>query len=257
DQPSVAAMQRLLWLRGGLPKSLLASTDQDSFNWRLEYLRSYIENDVPRLNEKIDWRLFRRFLELVASRQASQWNRTECARALGIKARLLDDYVGYSTELLLVRELRPWSNSLESRITKEPKLFIRDTGIYHSLRNISTIAEMAANGDIKGASWEGFATECLVEAAGLRSKVSFYRDRQQREIDLVVEFSGVRHWGFEFKAADDPTISRGNVEACKTINTERCVVVYPGNTTYSRGGCEFMPLISAIRSVESEARNHD
>jgi predicted AAA+ superfamily ATPase len=213
-----------LWLRGGFPESLLADSDQTSFDWRLDFIRTFMERDIPNLGFAIPVPVIERLWLLIAHDHGQTVNFSKMAAAADISIPTLKKYLAVLEQTYMIRMLRPCSENLKKRLIKSPKIFIRDSGILHALLDIETYDDLLAN-PIAGASWEGFAVENII-ALYDRWQTSFLRTSNGAEIDLVLERSGRRHV-FECKLSKAPKPSRGFHELVDRLQPESARVIAP------------------------------
>lgn len=224
----------MLWLRGGFPESLLAHDDKTSLKWRLNFIRTYLERDIPKLGPRIPAETLRRFWTMLAHRQMSLLNAAELARNLGVDGKTVASYLDLLVDLMLVRRLPPWHGNGGKRLVKSPKVLIRDSGIAHALLMIQD-REALLSHPIVGASWEAFVTESLLAVAPEGSEAFFYRTSAGAEIDLVITLPGRRIWAIEIKRSLSPSVTKGFHLACEDIKPQKRFVVYPGEETYPLG----------------------
>ena len=231
-----------LWGRGGFPDSFLAVDDADSLRWRLDFLRTYLERDIPQLGPRIPAETLRRFWVMLAHRQGSLLNAAELARGLGVDGKTVASYVDLLVDLLLVRRLAPWHANTGKRLVKSPKVYVRDSGILHALLGVRDIEALLSH-PVVGASWEGYVIETLIAAAPREVDAYFYRTSAGAEIDLLLALPGNRLWAVEIKRSLSPKVERGFHLACEDIRPERRLVVYPGKEPFPLAhGLEAMPL---------------
>jgi predicted AAA+ superfamily ATPase len=231
-----------LWGRGGFPDSFLAVDDADSLRWRLDFLRTYLERDIPQLGPRIPAETLRRFWVMLAHRQGSLLNAAELARGLGVDGKTVASYVDLLVDLLLVRRLAPWHANTGKRLVKSPKVYVRDCGILHALLGVRDIEALLSH-PVVGASWEGYVIETLIAAAPREVDAYFYRTSAGAEIDLLLVLPGNRLWAVEIKRSLSPKVERGFHLACEDIRPERRLVVYPGKEPFPLAhGLEAMPL---------------
>jgi predicted AAA+ superfamily ATPase len=219
-----------LWIRGGLPRSFLADSDSGSFQWRENYIRTFLERDIPQLGITIPTETLRRFWTMVAHYHGQIWNGAEFARSLGTAENTARRYLDILSGAYMVRVLPPWFENLKKRQVKAPKLFIRDSGLFNSLLQVSSLTDLKGHPKI-GAAWEGFAMEHVVHAFRTRDAY-FWATHAGAELDLMVMAAG-RRFGFEFKFADAPGRTRSMHIAIKDLGLEHLWVVYPGNQKYA------------------------
>ncbi len=238
-----------LWLRGGFPDSFLAESDGESSRWRAAFIRSYLERDIPQFGVRVPAGTIERFWTMLAHTQGGLFNGQRIAQSLGVGWHAVSHYLGLLGDLLLVRRLPPWTANIGKRLVKSPKIYLRDSGLLHSLLNLPTLNDVLGH-PIAGASWEGFAMEAIIAAAPDGTKAYFYRSATGQEIDLVLELSASRLWAFELKKSLSPSVEKGFHVACADIEAERRMLVYPGQEAYpGAGGMEVMPLLDAIAAT--------
>ena len=238
-----------LWVRGGFPQSLMAATDADSVLWRRDFTRTYLERDVAQFAPRIGAELLRRFWTMLAHLQASTLNMAQLARNLGIDTRTANAYLDLLTDLLLVRKLSPWHSNGGKRLVKSPKVYIRDSGLLHSLLGIADMDGLLAH-PVVGASWEGHVIESLLGVAPAGVVPSFNRSGAGAEIDLLLTWPNGEHWAIEIKRSTAPKVERGFHSACEDIQPSRKWLVYPGAEAYPmRDSIEAMPLQVAMQAV--------
>jgi len=223
-----------LWLRGGFPNSLTAKSDHKSLNWRKNFIRSYLERDIPQLGPRIPAETLRRFWTMLAHVQGGLLNAAALARGLDVDNKTINRYLDLLVDLLLVRRLSPWHGNSGKRLTKSPKILIRDSGLVHALLNIPDL-EVLLGHPVLGASWEGFVVENLLLMLSPQAQTSFYRSSGGAEIDLVVELPGSHTWAIEIKRSLKPKVTRGFHSACEDLQPDRKLLVYPGNDRYPIG----------------------
>ena len=197
-----------LWIRGGFPRSFLAPTDADSAVWRESFIRTYLERDIPALGPRVPADTLRRFWTMLAHSQGGLWNAAALARSLAVDGKTVARYVDLLVDLLLVRRLPPFHANVRKRLAKSPKVYVRDSGIVHTLLRLDD-AEGVLGHPIAGASWEGFVIETLIRAAPERARASFYRTASGVEIDLILELPGARVWAIKIKRGLAPTMGQG------------------------------------------------
>jgi hypothetical protein len=227
-----AKRQDRLWLRGGFPDSFLASSDARSLSWRENFIRTYLERDVPQLGPRIPAETLRRFWVMLAHSQGGLLNAAALARGLGVDGKTVARYLDLMVDLLLVRRLPPWHRNVGKRLVKSPRVFVRDSGIAHALLGLGTREDILGH-PVVGPSWEGFVIENLLAAAPQRTEAQFYRASGGAEIDLVLSLPGRKPWAIEIKRSLDPRPARGFHSACLDVQPEARFVVYPGSERFS------------------------
>ena len=219
-----------LWIRGGLPKAFLADSESDSIQWRESFIRTFLERDIPQLGITIAAETLRRFWTMVAHYHGQVWNAAEFARALGTAENTARRYLDILTGAYMVRVLPPWFENLKKRQVKAPKTYIRDSGLFHSLLQLSTLTDLQGHPKI-GASWEGFVLEHIIRVFQTRD-VYFWATHAGAELDLMVTIAGKRH-GFECKYTDAPGRKRSMHIAIEDLGLEHLWVIYPGDQKYA------------------------
>jgi hypothetical protein len=230
DLTEVGAAERdRLWLRGGFPRSFLATSDPASMAWRQDFIRTFLERDIPQLGITIPAETLRRFWTMVAHYHGHVYDAAQFARSLGASEATARRYLGILSGAYMVRILPPWYENLSKRQVKAPKIHIRDSGILHSLLQLGSLANLQSHPAV-GASWEGFAVEQIIGLLGTRDAY-FWGTYGGAKLDLLVGHAG-RHHGFKFKYADAPGTSRSMRVALQDLSLEHLWVVYAGQTEY-------------------------
>ena len=219
-----------LWIRGGLPRAFLADSESDSIQWREGFIRTFLERDIPQLGITIAAETLRRFWTMVAHYHGQVWNAAEFARSLGTAENTARRYLDILAGAYMVRVLPPWFENLKKRQVKAPKIYIRDSGLFHSLLQISNLADLQGHPKI-GASWEGFALEHIIHVIRTRDAY-FWATHAGAELDLMVNIAGKRH-GFEFKYADAPKRRRSMHIAIEDLGLNHLWIIYPGDKKYA------------------------
>jgi predicted AAA+ superfamily ATPase len=220
-----------LWVRGGFPVSLLALDAQRSLRWRQDYIRTYLERDIPQFGPRIAAETLRRFWGMLAHHQGGLLNAAQFGRNLGVDVKTVGGYLDLLVDLLLVRRLPPWHANLGKRLVKSPKIYVRDSGIVHALLNIVDKESLLAH-PVVGQSWEGFAIENLLACASNKVQGYFYRTSGGAEIDLLLSWPDGSLWAVEIKRGLSPKVEKGFHAACADLVPARKFVVYPGNERY-------------------------
>lgn len=236
-----------LWLRGGFPESYLAADDSASLDWRLDFIRTYLERDIPQLGPRVPAETLRRFWTMLAHNQSTTLNAANLARGLGISGQTVVRYLDLMVDLLLLRRLQPWASNTGKRLVRSPKVYIRDSGITHALLGIEDMDDLLGH-PVVGGSWEGFVVENILTVASPRTQAFFYRSAGGAEIDLVLEIKPGKRWAIEVKRSSAPTLSKGFHVACNDVDAVRCFIVYPGEETYSVGkNIQVLPLTELLQ----------
>lgn len=220
-----------LWVRGGFPESLLAADATRSLRWRQDFIRTYLERDIPQFGPRIAAETLRRFWGMLAHHQGGLLNTAQFARNLGVDAKTAASYLDLLVDLLLVRRLPPWHANLGKRLVKTPKVYVRDSGLVHALLAIPDKETLLAH-PVVGLSWECFVIENLLTAAHRDVQGYFYRTSGGAEIDLLLAWPDGRLWAIEIKRSLTPKLERGFHAACADLNPVRKFVVYPGMERY-------------------------
>ena len=243
-----------LWLRGGFPQSLTAPTDVRSLRWRQNFIRTYLERDVPQFGPRIAAQTLRRFWTMLAHHQSGMLNVAQLARNLGVDAKTAQSYIDLLCDLLLVRRLPPWHANMGKRLVKSPKVYVRDSGLVHALLDIGS-KEALLSHPIVGASWEGFVIENLVGCAPTTVQAYFYRTSGGAEIDLLLVWPGGELWAIEIKRSLTPKVERGFYVACDDLQPARKLVVYAGRESFALGhDVRAVPMATLCQEiVEKEA----
>ena len=235
-----------LWLRGGFPSSFTASTDATSLEWRRNFIRTYLERDIPQLGPRIPAETLRRLWVMLSHEQGGMLNAARLAAALGVSGQTVARYIDLLCDLLLVRRLTPWASNAGKRMVKSPKVYVRDSGLVHALLGIGSLDDLLAH-PVAGMSWEGWVIENLIAAAPAGTETFCYRTSAGAEIDLVLELRPGKRWAIECKRSLTPTPARGFHEGCKDLKPERKLVIYPGTESYPLGqDVECVPLMEAV-----------
>ena len=230
----------LLWTRGGFPESLLAPDDATSLEWRRTFIRSYLERDVPMFAPRMPAETIGRLWTMLAHGQATPLKQSSLASALEVSTPAVSRYIDLLVDLLLVRRLRPWSGNVGKRLVRAPKVYIRDSGLVHSLLDLAGWEDILGH-PVVGASWEGFVIENLIAAAGERRTPYFYRTEDGSEVDLVFERGGSVELAIEIKRSTAPTLSRGFGLALKVLEPTQAYLVH--------GGTESWPMSSQVTAI--------
>lgn len=229
-----------LWVRGGFPESFLAIEDAASMRWRRDFIRTYLERDIPQLGPRIPAETLRRLWTMLAHQQGGLLNAAQIARGLGVSGTTVGHYLDLMVDLLLVRRLPPRLANVGKRMVRSPKVYVRDSGLTHALLGLAD-KEAVLGHPVAGGSWEGTVIENLIAAAGERPTASFYRTSGGAEVDLVLTWPEGREWAIEVKRSAAPRVERGFRSALEDLRPERSFVVYPGK--------ERFPLAAGVEAV--------
>jgi len=229
-----------LWVRGGFPRSYLARTLEDSCEWRHEFIRTFLERDLPQLGINIRSAALQRFWSMLAHYHGQIWNASEFARSFGVSDNTVRNYLDVLSAALVVRQLPPWQENISKRQVKSPKVYITDSGILHTLLNQRTRHDLEGHPKV-GASWEGFAVEQIINRIQARpEECYFWSTYSGAELDLLV-VRGRRRIGFEIKRTVSPKITPSMRQALKDLRLQRIEVIHAGEDTF--------PLEAKIRAV--------
>lgn len=240
-----------LWLRGGFPDSFQADSDQNSLAWREDFLRTYLERDIPALGPRIPAATLRRFWTMLAHAQGGLLNASALAEGLGVSGQTVGRYLDLLVDLMLVRRLQPWHENAGKRVVKSPKVFVRDSGLVHALLGLGSIESVLGH-PVVGGSWEGFAIETLIAAAPIGTEHFFYRTAAGAELDLVLRLPGNATWAIEIKRTTTPKVSRGFHLSVDDIKADRKILVYAGELEVPAGdGLRAMPLATAVEQLRN------
>jgi predicted AAA+ superfamily ATPase len=220
-----------LWLRGGFPDSYLAGGNRESLALRKDFIRTYLERDVPMFGPRIPATTLERLWTMLAHRQGTLLNASELARALEVSTQSVTRYIDLLCDLLLVRRVPPFYANVGKRLVKSPKVFVRDSGLVHALLGIETTEQLAGH-PVVGMSWEGFVLESLLSVLPWRSSAFFYRTGGGAEIDLVLEHGAGTLWAIEIKRGLAAKVERGFHSACEDIQPARAFLVHAGEDRY-------------------------
>ncbi|NUM56653.1 MAG: ATP-binding protein [Candidatus Hydrogenedentes bacterium] len=235
---------RALWLRGGLPRSYVASSDKLSQVWREQYIATFLERDIPQLGISIPANTLRRFWTMLCHYHGQIINYAEFGRSFGISDMTVRRYLDILEGTFMVRLLQPWHANTRKRIVKRPKIYIRDSGLLHTLLSIQSDRDLAVHNKL-GASWEGFALECAARAIGKRNEeLAFWATHSSAEVDLIWQEHG-KNWAIEAKYTDAPKLTRSMTSALNDLDLAHLWVLYPGDRAYPIArGVSALPLAS-------------
>jgi len=225
---------RQLWLRGGFPESYLAETDENSFNWREAFIRTYLEMQIPQLGIKVPAMQLRRFWTMIAHYHGHLWNAAQIAGSLGISAPTVQKYLDILTDTFIVRPLPPYHANVKKRLIKSAKVYIRDTGLLHALLRNRSLEDLYGHPSL-GHSWEGFVIEQILGLIPDSDQACFYRTNAGAEIDLLL----VDHPGgpvaIEIKYSLSPKVTKGFWNGYEDLGCKKGFIVYPGEEAYPVG----------------------
>lgn len=235
-----------LWLRGGFPDSFQAVSDRASLGWREDFLRTYLERDIPALGPRIPATTLRRFWTMLAHAQGGLLNAAALAEGLGVSGQTIGRYLDLLVDLMLVRRLAPWHENVGKRLVKSPKVYVRDSGLVHALLGLGSLENLLGH-PVVGGSWEGFCIETLIAAAPAGTEPFFYRTSAGAELDLVLRLPAGETWAIEIKRTTALKVSRGFHMAVEDIKADRKLLVFAGDRIVPAGdGLRAMPLDAAV-----------
>jgi hypothetical protein len=220
-----------IWSRGGFPESLLARSEKDSLQWRRAFVRSYLERDVPMFAPRMPAETVGRLWTMLAHGQGTLLNQSSLAAGLAVSTPAVGRYVDLLVDLMLVRRLRPWSGNVGKRLVRTPKTYVRDSGITHALLDLETWNDVVGH-PVAGPSWEGFAIENLIAAAGDTRIPFFYRTEDGAEVDLLFERAGKVEMVVEIKRSTAPEVSRGFHSARAVLKPAESFLLHGGTGTW-------------------------
>jgi len=236
-----------LWLRGGFPRSFLARTEAASTTWREDFIRTFLERDLAQLGVQVPSGTMRRFWTMTAHYSGVIWNSSEIGRSLGEAHTTVKRHLDALSGALVVRVLEPWYANVGKRLVKSPKVYIRDSGLLHTLLGIGERAQLEGH-PVVGGSWEGFVIEQIL-ARLPKANAYYWRTQAGAELDLLLFVKG-RRIGIEIKRADAPTMTPSMVSALDDLELKRLLVIYPGSARYRlRPKVEVMSLAECMAEL--------
>lgn len=220
-----------LWLRGGFPESYLSPSDEVSVQWRKSFIQTFLNRDIREFTLKISPEKLHRFWRMAAHCHGQTWNSSQIATSLDISRTAARHYLDLLTDALVMRQLQPWLPNIKKRLVKSPKVYLRDSGLFHSLMQMNTMDALQSNPRY-GASWEGFALEQIISVLNLNEEdMFFWKTHGGAEMDLVLRRNG-KLYGFEFKVSERPRISHSMTTAQKDLELETVFLVHPGELSF-------------------------
>ena len=236
------------WLRGGYPDSYLASSEQGSVLWRENFLRTYVERDIPQLGFQIPALQLRRLLTMCAHNQGQLFNSSRLGESLGVTYQTIRRYIDLMEQTFIIRSLPPFEKNIKKRLVKSPKIFVRDSGLLHRLLQVDDFNSLMGN-PVFGSSWEGFVIENIISS--LRDcKFSFYRSATGDELDLLIE-RGSRTIAVECKASSAPQVTKGFWRAIETTKPDKTYIVSPVSASYPfKNDVEVCGLSDFLKKVD-------
>ena len=220
-----------LWLRGGFPESFLARSNNLSFEWRRNFMRTFVERDLPQFGIRVSAQTLSRFWSMLAHYHGQVWNASELGRALGVTDKTVRHYLDILSGALVVQQLQPWHANVKKRQVKAPKVYVRDAGILHGLLDIRDQRDLERHPKV-GASWEGFMLRQVVQQLGAApDECFFWATHSGPELDLLW-VRGRRRWGFEFKRTSSPRLTRSLRASLEDLDLQRAFVIHAGEKTF-------------------------
>lgn len=220
-----------LWLQGGFPRSYLATNLSESIQWRRAYIKTFLEKDIPNLGFNIPAQTLRRFWMMLAHYHGNIFNASELGRSFSVAHTTINNYLDILTDTFMIRQLQPWIENIKKRQVKSPKIYFRDSGIFHTLLDINTKEDLLNNPKL-GASWEGFALEEIIRhRQAEQEECYFWATHSGAELDLLIFKDGKRQ-GFEFKYSSTPKPTKSMHIAQETLNLDTLTVIIPGNDNF-------------------------
>lgn len=241
-----------LWFRGGFPDSYLATSDDESWEWRNDFISTYVERDIPQMGPQIPATRMKKFWAMLAHYHGQQVVLSEIGKSLEVSHPTIKTYLDILTDFYMVRQIQPWAGNTKKRMVKSPKIYLRDSGILHKLLNISSFEDLLGN-PVLGASWEGFVIENIIVQLSSKWQYSYYRTTSQTEIDLILEGPDNQTWAIEVKRSSAPKVGAGFHSASEDIKATAKFVIYSGaerypmaNDTEAIGLPEFLEMLEII-----------
>lgn len=229
-----------LWIRGGFPRSYLARTNEDSMDWRQSYISTFLEKDIPQFGINVGAETLRRFWTMLTAYHGNILNASEIGKSLGIAHTTVQHYLDILTGTFMIRQLRPWHANITKRQVKSPKIYFCDSGILHTLMRIESMESLKDSPKL-GSSWEGFSLEQVIRKSNVRAEdCYFWSTYSGAELDLLI-FQGEKRFGYEFKYADQPKLTKSMMIAKENLALDSLTVVHPGEGNF--------PLDVGVRAV--------
>ena len=225
---------RKLWVRGGFPNSYMAGDDLKSNEWRKDFIKTYLERDIPLLGYRIPATTLMRFWQMLAHSQGEILNASKFACSLGVESVTIVRYLDLMSDILLVRRLEPWHGNVKKRLVKSPRIYVRDSGIIHTLLQIPNYEQLLGH-PVFGKSWEGFVIEKIISILPPYIRPFFYRTSAGAEIDLLLELGLHDYWAVEIKSSRMVKLKKGFHIACEDLKVKRKFVIYTGEDVFAAG----------------------
>jgi len=218
-----------LWVRGGFPRAYLADSDDDSMAWLRGFTRTFLERDIPQLGIHIPAQAMNRFWTMLAHYHGQTWNASRIARSMGLSDKTVRNYLDILSGTFMVRQLQPWHANISKRQVKAPKIYLRDSGLLHSLLNITDWEQLLAH-PVVGASWEGFVIDQVLQTFQ-PPEAYYWATYSGAELDLLFFHRGNRY-GVEVKFNEAPSVTPSMHISIEDLQLDHLWVIYPGLNTY-------------------------
>ncbi|MES2614748.1 MAG: ATP-binding protein [Bdellovibrionota bacterium] len=244
---------KTLWERGGFPNSFLAGLTSQSYRWREEFVKTILERDIPLLDVRIPALTLKRMFSMMAHSHGQIANLSKLGDSLGLSHTSIRQYIDLFENIFMIRSLPPFESNLKKRLVKSPKIYIRDSGVLHTLLKLDSLSEVLAH-PVCGASWEGFVIEQIISCLNSRWTYGFYRTQTGVELDLVLEKGGVCI-AVECKLSQTPSLSKGFWQACRDLNIRKAYIIAPVTESFpagAQGECvvKVMPLWGFLGEIK-------
>ncbi len=239
---------RTLWQRGGFPRSYLATSDETSFRWRENYITNLLERDIPQLGVNLPAASLRRFWMMLTHYHGNILNAAELGRSFGVSHTTIKKHLDVLASTFMIRLLQPWHENISKRQVKSPKVYIRDSGLLHTLLGVNNNEELQLHRFL-GASWEGYALEQVILSSEAKAhECFFWATHSGSECDLVIVRNG-KKVGYEFKYSSTPKVTKSMHSALETLSLEKLICVVPGDLSYqlSADGIEVMGIENLLQ----------
>ena len=247
------ADQETLWLRGGFPDSLLAQSDGASLRWREDFIRSYLQRDVPMFAPRLPAETIGRLWTMLAHQQGALLQQSRLASSLGVSNPAVNRYIDLLVDLLLLRRLQPWSDNGSKRLVRMPKVYVRDSGLVHALLGLGRLFDLLAH-PVCGPSYEGFCIDNLLAVATAYTPYG-YRTHAGAEIDLLLVRGGRPSIAIEIKRSSSPSLSKGFAIACDDLQVDERYLVYPGQESFpTRHGTQVIGLAELMKRLADRSQ---
>jgi predicted AAA+ superfamily ATPase len=253
EEVGVRNLERL-WFRGGFPRAYLARSHRECNSWQSDFIRTFLERDIPSLGITIPPRTLERFWTMLAHYHAQVWNAAEFARSFGVSHTTVRKYVDILANAFVVLQLPPWTENVGKRVVKSPKIYMTDTGLLHALLSIDTPHALERHPKL-GASWEGFVlTQVVHILEARRNECFFWATHAGAELDLLVVRNNLRY-GFEIKRTDTPTVTTSMKSALETLGLKKLTIIHAGRETFQlRGKVQAVAACDLLREIKSFRR---